>query len=124
MATSLSPEVAAKAVELLKVQASKVGSVRPRDEDPEGSQPAAPPQPRQDAEPPQGANLMAQIAEWKTLMDQDRKEYEERRKEQDRRLEFLVNMAELQNRKAENVPIEPEGAVEHELHTPVTKPAG
>ena len=128
MAKSLSPEAAAKAMELLKTQAAKVGVVRPRDDcdeaGPSAPHPTQPQLPRHDAEPPQGANLVAQINEMKLLMEQDRKEYEERRKEQDRKLEFLMNMAELQHKKAEDTPVEPEGFVEHVLQTPPTKAAG
>ena len=53
----------------------------------------------QDAEPAQGANLKQQVADWKAIMDKDRQEYEERRREQDRKLDVLMKLAELQGNK-------------------------
>ena len=47
-------------------------------------------------EPAQGANLAVQIEEWRMVMIKEQQEYEERRKEQNRKLDYLVNLAGLQ----------------------------
>ena len=61
----------------------------------------APVEEPQGAEPPQGANLVAQIEEWRQIMKKEQEDYETRRKDQDQRLERLIKMAELQSRPQE-----------------------
>ena len=73
--------------------APRIGVVRARDDEATGR--TATPRPE---EPKQGADLAAQIAEFKSIMDREREEYEGRRREQERRLQFLMNMASTQIR--------------------------
>ena len=61
---------------------------------------------------------MAQITEFKAIMERERDDFETRRKEQDKRLQFLMNMASEQSKGPEDVPVEPES---HELATPIGK---